>query len=333
MANFCTSCGSPLDSDQKFCTNCGTAVPELVDKADQGTDPFNKVQSTSDHSNDATVQMPTAAPTQPLGANPGNTSPMPAVTDSTVRQYKQQRPEAPVYSDQPQPASTQGGASNDKSKTILICVVVGLVVVLGILIGVLIGGSVAGNNANSASSQQQSQQATDSSSSGSTSQNSSSSSSSSSSNVSAAEVEIYNSLSGYYASLGNFDSAISDAAKSFNNNYAKKSKSTRSNCASTANDIQVAVNQEYNNLKNLSVSSSSSNYAAYQAMLTCYNDCVHRITAICDSWKNSLAFDDPTGHEDLICEPLTRDKVGDNNKYYTEFNNTYPSAKPKDPRG
>ena len=106
--------------------------------------------------------------------------------------------------------------------------------------------------------------------------------------------------------------------------YGKAAEALYITQPSLSNSINYA-------LKNLSVPSTSRYASSYSAMLTCYYDCTQRIGAISESWDISLQYSDPTGHEDEICAPLSRDRSGDNNKYYTEFKQTYPSAKPQSP--
>lgn len=152
-----------------------------------------------------------------------------------------------------------------------------------------------------------------------------------SSEVTDADRELYSTLSSYYSRLGDYDQRIASAAKTFNADYVSKNMSVRSADASSAYALAEEIADDYNALKSLSVPSTSRYASCYSAMLTCYYDCTQRIGAISESWDISLQYSDPTGHEDEICAPLSRDRSGDNNKYYTEFKQTYPSAKPQSP--
>lgn len=299
---FCTSCGASLEPGQKFCTSCGSPVQR---------DAVNVSQSGPD----STAPMPlVGAPEQQSGAA-DVTQALP-VSDIKARQYLQ--PSAPKKA----PSAGSGGPN----KKILIAVIAVLAVVVCILVGVLVG-AMSGNG-----SQTQSGAASEASSSSDSAPSASSSDHASKGGESAAsssdEKELYSTLSGYYERLGSYDSAISDAAKSFNANYMSKSSSSRSSYADSASSLQEDIANDYSSLKSLSVPSGSRYSSCYSAMLTCYYDCTQRIGVIVEAWGNSLRYSDPTGHSDEICAPLSRDKSGNSNKYYTEFNQTYPSAKP-----
>ena len=304
---FCTSCGSPLEPGQIFCTACGAPV--------DSNEPIQGGSVCPSSSGPETVQMPYVHP-----SSPSSTSPMPAVHDDAARQYRQ-----PEFDS---PSSSQGDGANNRK--ILIAVIAVLAVILCVLVGVLLGnalGGSGGQDSSAGSSSAQSSQST--SSSEATSANSSSASTQS--NQSQAEQSLYNQLSSYYSKLGNYDTQIASCASTFNSNFLKKDMATRRAYAKEAESLLSQVKSDYSALQSLSVPSSSVNRSSYNTMVTCYNDCVQRISVICESWTNSLSYADPTSHEDAICAPLSRDKVGDSNKYYTEFQQNYPNAKPVSP--
>lgn len=301
---FCTSCGSPLDPGQKFCTTCGAVITE------------NSSDSPSSFSNSTA---------------PGDTSPMPAVgsqrasypADTQVlnsqdvqnRQYRQPSGNsAPVIPN----------CNSDSKKPVFIVLIVVLAVAVLVLAGVL-PSNLFGNQQNSSSA---SSTATEESQPSNPSQ---STSNNSSSGITDADRELYSTLSSYYSRLGDYDQRIASAAKTFNADYVSKNMSVRSSDASSAYALAEEIADDYYALKNLPVPSTSRYASCYSAMLTCYYDCTQRIGAISEAWDISLQYSDPTGHEDEICAPLSRDRSGDNNKYYTEFKQTYPSAKPQSP--
>ena len=300
---FCTSCGAPLEPGQKFCTSCGSRVPDSTASAQ------------AKPGDTAPMRPVGAAPSQPSDADVTKAIP---VADVQARQYLQ------TPSADKGPAPSGGGSS----KKILIVVIAVLAVVVCVLVGVLFG-FASNNGSQAAPSDSASEQAasSDSAPSASSSDHASKSDSASSS-ASSDEKELYSTLSSYYDRLGSYDSAISDAAKSFNANYMSKSTSSRSSYASSASSLQDDIANDYSSLKSLNVPSGSRYASCYSAMLTCYYDCTQRIGVIVEAWGNSLKYSDPTGHSDEICAPLSRDKSGNSNKYYTEFNQTYPSAKP-----
>lgn len=311
---FCTSCGASLEPGQKFCTSCGAAVS----------------------SDDEKHHLGTASSGVPLGSSsyePGNTSPMPVVdssysfdntqvipsVDETTRQYLQPHNAPSVM--------TVDQSSNSAKRPLVVIIAV-LAIAVCALVGVLIG--VFSSNTNqsatpeSASSQPSSSEETHA-------ESSSGANSEAAKNDSSSDKAIYDTLSGYYTRLSAYDDKIASCAKTFNANYLSKDMSKRSSSASAASSLQDDIEKDYSALKNITIPSNSRYASSYSAMLTCYYDCTQRIGAIVESWNNSLQYSDPTGHEDAICEPLSRDKSGDNNKYYTEFKQTYPSAKPASP--
>lgn len=320
---FCTSCGAALEAGQKFCTSCGAPVSSSsCDIAPQRERAFGNRE------------------TRVMSGNPGSTSPMPSivgvsasndnsdvtkafpVVDAHNRQYRQDAPSA---------ASNSIGAGSSPNRKVLIGVLVVLAVLVCILAGVLFA-TLSNGQQNSQPSSAGSNQPAATDGSASSSDTGSNASSANSSKTSDADKELYSQLSSYYSRLESYDTRISAVAKDFNANYMSKSMSTRSSYASAASSLQESIAQDYASLKDLSVPSGSQYSSCYSAMLTCYYDCTQRIGVIVESWNNSLEFEDPTGHSDAICEPLSRDKSGDSNKYYTEFNQTLPSAKPSSPK-
>ena len=301
---FCTSCGSPINPGQKFCTTCGAAITE------------NSSDLSSNLSN---------------SSGPGDTSPMPVVDPRTVsypddtqvlnsqdvqnRQYLQPSGDS---------ALVIPNRNSDSEKPVFIILIVVLAIAVLVLAGVLLSNLFAGQQNSSSVSSAPTEESQPSNPSQSTSNNSSA-------EITDADRELYSTLSAYYSRLGDYDQRISSAAKTFNADYVSKNMSIRSSDASSAYALAEEIADEYNALKNLPVPSTSRYASSYSAMLTCYYDCTQRIGAISEAWDISLQYSDPTGHEDEICAPLSRDRSGDNNKYYTEFKQTYPSAKPQSP--
>lgn len=337
---FCTQCGAPLEIDQKFCTQCGASVTVSIDtsnttqvmpSADSAQRQYlqtqtantakNENHATSNVAPQATCVMPrektasestsySANSTYPSSINQQNYRTTP--TDSIS--HTQAMPSAP---------STQSKPSNTK-RNILIAIIIVLVVVVAILIGLLVSSGLNNQSSNQTGSAQTTQNSEPITNKNTTENNTDSSSSSNSK----AHGSIYNDLLSYYNKLENYDSRISNAASDFNNNYLQKSTSTRESYSKTANNLYFDIVSDYESIRALDISSAPEYRETYDKILTCYYDCKMRIDVIREAWANSLGYSDPTGHEDDICEPLKRDRVGDNNKYYTEFKETYPQAKP-----
>lgn len=150
--------------------------------------------------------------------------------------------------------------------------------------------------------------------------------------TSAADRDIYNRLSTFYDRLGTYDQNIADAATTFNNLYTATSMSERDAARDAAYDLRNDISAEMDNLQVLSVPSSSEYYANYNDISTCYYDCYMRISVICESWDISLRYSNPADHTDEITEPIARDNVDGTNRYLTEFDSLYESARPAAPR-
>ncbi len=241
-------------------------------------------------------------------------------TNSAPRQYRQTPSE--------QRENSASNASPDKKRTALIAVVIVLVLVVAALVGALI--ATTANNEQATPGQTEETSATD----NAVSQNDSSSSNTETDDSTSSEDRTYYyELETYYEHLGTFDDEISSAAQDFNNNYLKTSWTQRSAYADAASSLEESIIDDSQEIEELSVPTSSEYYACYTTLVRCYYDCVMRISVICEAWEISLSYDDPTGHGDEICAPLSRDKENNTNKYLTEFNNLYKNAKPAEPRG
>lgn len=347
---FCTGCGSPLEPGQKLCNHCGTPTGGAPKAKEDSTATKIEDEVTRSLAEDKTRALNSlhevgTTPTSPQTAQnpavstttqtaPKTTQVIPSVSP-TQRNYIQSSVNAvqdiPNQTSAQIPATYQVQPQNNSDKTkrkIMIGVIIGLAVVIIALLVIFLAVPAVTSQGNSDPKSQPSEQ---------TQSNSSNSSGSSSSTpkvtTSARDKEIYNKLIVFYNKLDAYDSKISSAATTFNNNYLKKDLSTRSDCAGDAYDLFYNVSTEYSNLYNLDVPTASEYYDSYNKLLTCYYDCEMRISVICDAWDISLTYTDPTGHEKEICKPLEDTRVNDNNKYYTEYKQVYPTAKPAAPRG
>lgn len=150
--------------------------------------------------------------------------------------------------------------------------------------------------------------------------------------TSAADRAIYNRLSTFYDRLGSYDNEIANAATVFNNTYTTKSMSKRDEARDDAYDILNDITDEMSDLQSLSVPSSSEYYDSYNDISTCYYDCYMRISVIVDAWDISLRYSNPADHTDEITAPIARDNVNGKNRYLTEFDSLYESARPASPR-
>lgn len=352
--NFCTSCGAPLAKGQKFCTHCGkptidpipasdTTVPltpvsdnseapanlqsPLINETTYSTGPSFAPTPSDATAVDAPIVEPAVTPTTPLGA--AATAPVMA-------------PDVPACA--PSPSS-----SKKRVAVALLGTLVGVAIVVSALFvaGVLrIPGSPSDEpveipqeepdtpddaideevnaadeadipaetstdaeiDAQAAAENAQSETAAD-----------------------RAEVAIYDKLLVLYDDLGVFDERISAAAQQFNENYLSPDYEARSRYAAEAEALLDDIYSSYGDLYGTTISPQSPNAAAYEALDTCYEDCVQRISVISEAWNISLSYSDPSAYRDEILAPIVRDNVDGSNFYYTEFQETYPLAEPVAP--
>ena len=106
--------------------------------------------------------------------------------------------------------------------------------------------------------------------------------------------------------IGSGPIAIGQAAEDFNTYYLNKDMQIRSRYSGDVDTVLQELESDYNALLEVQVSSDSQYVESHRNLLTCYSDCVQRLSVISQSWHNSLAYTDPTGY-------------------------TYPKAKPPEP--
>ncbi|MEC4176308.1 hypothetical protein VJ918_06145 [Adlercreutzia sp. R21] len=147
-----------------------------------------------------------------------------------------------------------------------------------------------------------------------------------------AEAVVYDKLLVLYDDLGAFDQRISEAAQQFNENYLSLDYEARARYATEAEALLDDIYSSYNDLYSTTISPQSPNAVAYEALDTCYEDCVQRISVISEAWTISLSYEDPSAYRDEILAPIMRDNVNGSNLYYTEFQETYPLAEPVAPQ-
>lgn len=328
---FCTHCGSKLESSANFCTSCGSPVSNGQDSPIASSESVSQEKTTSLEGLDimasgepAAAESSSAQETHQMGYSPSSIAPLPRVesSTSTPRSYRQPAPD--------QRLAQSGSRSADGKKTGLIIAVAVLAVLLVIAIAFVAFNAFAGSSSSDGeSSQTQTQQDDSTASQGSPSDQDEKASSDP---TSSEDRAIYRDLSSYYDDLGVFDERISKVADTFNSTYLVKSMSKRQDAAEDAFDLYSQVSEAYYEVSDYSVPSSSEYYASYNDIVTCYYDCLMRIQFICSAWDNSLSYADPKGHSDEICEPLARVRVNGDNKYLTDFESLYPDAKPASPR-
>lgn len=351
--NFCTSCGAPLVQGQKFCTGCGKAIvapipasditvpltpandnreapaslqpPSTVDMAHSAGPSFTPTPSGAT-AVDTPIVEPVATPTMPLGA--------PATTPVMT-------PDVPSCT--PSPSSKKGVAVALLGALVGVAIIVSALFVAGVLrmpgsppdepaeipqeepstpdeatdeeVNATDEADVPAEtsidaeiDAQAAAEDVQSETAAD-----------------------RAEVAIYDKLLVLYDDLGVFDERISEAAQQFNENYLSPDYEARCRYATEAETLLNDIYSSYDDLYGTTISPQSPNAAAYEALDTCYEDCVQRISVISEAWIISLSYSDPSAYRDEILAPIMRDNVDGSNFYYTEFQETYPLAEPVAP--
>lgn len=149
--------------------------------------------------------------------------------------------------------------------------------------------------------------------------------------ASPAETSFYEELCGYYDELGSFDRQISNAADVFNANYLNADYAVRQRYANEAQSLRNEIQAWARGLADVTSPPGSVNAGKLEDIETCYSDCMSRIGVICEAWSISLAAQDPSRQRDAITEPIYRDSDGDGNRFYNDFVNRYPNARPIKP--
>lgn len=332
---FCTTCGTEMTEGMAFCPHCGTpAATEAPQSADNGvTVPLTE---SAFQAAPAASSVPPAAP---VAFSPDTTAQMPPIPPVAASPY-QTAPMAPV----PPPSQPQPRKSNAPA---IIIAVLAVIAVAGIALAALFGTGVLKTGGDTAAPQAAPavQETADAPANQAPEQAAEAPEAAPEAPSTApepaqdpakeeelrAEKALYDKLIGYYENLSAFDSDISKAAENFNNNFKKESYSTRRDYAEKADRLLSRIQAAQDELSRLSVPSSSINDNSYEALLTCYYDCANRIAVICEAWSISLLYDYPDLWEEEILAPIARDNNGSTNRYYAEFKDTYPSAKPVKP--
>ena len=291
---FCTNCGSENPAGVTFCTNCGASL--------------------------ANQQQTPVVPTQPQVQPRVQPQIQPAA-----------QPSGQFYAGVP--VQQRPADLPKKNYTPVVIAAIAAIAVVAVVAILAFSGALGNkdgasndvynpNNVTSTSSASSSNA-----SSGSTASTSSGSTSTTSSSANSdADVQSYQNLTRYYDALADYDSRIAACATDFNNNYALESYSDRRAYLSTAQTLSSELSSS---ISSLSATSVSSNYAGTKSEIqTCYSDCKNRIDVIIEAWNISLKYSVPKNHKDTIIAPIKRDSDGQNNRYYTDFNNRYPNCCP-----
>lgn len=283
----CPHCGALVDSDNMYCTNCGLPMDSDTTQTVQTTQTFQATQATQ------------ATPTTP---------------------------------------SNQGASGKPKGRTALIVVGTVAACLAMAAIVIVVNSFVLGNGsqstgstgAASTSTTATTEDSTDTSSGSSSGSSSptgthisllddsddsdegatSDSSDSSTTSDSATKAQ----LQGYVSTLNQLDGLVKDVASDFNA-YAKNGTSgQQSSSAQEARNVQSSISGKAAEFDALSIPSSSSYYATYQDMRTCFDDLQHRIDCIVEAWDLRLQ-----GASNYL-RPITQQNDSDGiNVYKTDF--------------
>lgn len=133
-------------------------------------------------------------------------------------------------------------------------------------------------------------------------------------------------LERFYGVVTSMDTRVRQLAEEFNENYLSSDVDVRKSSASFVDEFSKQIQARYDALVELNVPMSSEYYQSWVDLCTLYDCLARRIDAIDEAWTISLSFEDPSGHEDEITEPLSRDRGEDGNSIYlTQFEETNAS--------
>lgn len=139
------------------------------------------------------------------------------------------------------------------------------------------------------------------------------------------DADVYRLLTDYYDMAGSYDDRVASCSTDFNNHCYTESRQTRSSKASTASSLKRDIKTSWDELSEAEVPFWSKNYDNWRDLVECYECLWHRIDVIDAAWGISLKYDKPAEHKDEILAPIIADRVNGDNKYYTRFNELYPS--------
>lgn len=338
--NFCTKCGARLNPQQRFCTTCGASVGAPA-------------------ANDGGAGVPVApAPTAAMPAAPAATAAMPVVpAQPPVLNAPNAVPQYIGSAGQTVPTTAKPRKSKKTAiviTTLAVLAVAAVTMVVLFCTGALSFNDTGAKEADSApttavqespaASGETAEPATTDAEAPAASPESEASQAPAEGQAAEAATEaapeaepsreeaaLYDKLTVLYDELGGFDQRISAAASDFNNFYASDDYALRAEYSADADALLYAIQEQYGELLGTNVPLNSVNAESYQALDTCYSDCVNRISVITEAWNISLSYDDPSYYRDEILEPIARDNDGTTNRYYADFQKTYPLAKPVKP--
>jgi hypothetical protein len=142
-----------------------------------------------------------------------------------------------------------------------------------------------------------------------------------------AEKELHEILVMLYEDAGVYDTYVREAADNFNGDYLTESKEVREEYYESAVMLTEDLHELWIAVENLEVSSESRYYSQWKDICELYECLYYRIDVIKAAWEISLSYDNPKGHEEEILAPIRADNVDGDNKYYTRFNELYPTIR------
>ncbi len=139
------------------------------------------------------------------------------------------------------------------------------------------------------------------------------------------EAEFYDKLTEFYNKAGELDTSVRQCAEDFNNYYAVEDKAVRNSKSGVASSLKSRIDSLRKDLKALEIPFMSKNADAHGQLCELYDCLYNRINVIDEAWKTSLLYEKPKDHESEILKPIRDQQENGNDKYYTRFNELYPT--------
>ncbi len=143
------------------------------------------------------------------------------------------------------------------------------------------------------------------------------------------DVSAFDSLMAAYNKLSGFDQRIRDCAATYDTAYNTSNRTTRTAKAAVCDALKAEIQTSIDEVESLGIGTASAIYDDYQNVSRLQNDLLQRVSVLCEGFRISLQYDNPSSHTSEITAPVLADNDSSGvNKYKKDFDETYASSKP-----
>ncbi|MEG0070330.1 MAG: zinc ribbon domain-containing protein [Raoultibacter sp.] len=144
---------------------------------------------------------------------------------------------------------------------------------------------------------------------------------------------IYSEINIAYANVADYNSQIDEIVTDFNSLYLASSMPTRQEAANRCTKLMAKITTAQADLARALAAAGCTKDSLYfseaqqvDSLFTLLNG---RVGTIGEAWKIDLTYENPSAHESEILAPIAKADEAGRSKYLSEFEKTYPAAKPK----